>query len=100
MYNNNQNNNNSSFQSHLSPDFFNSSIYFSTQDTAMTCWLMTCGFTFESVSTKDFNYTFIFKRTPELDKAAVSWATGSAIGNCFFFENNRRTLMKVIKKNR
>lgn len=93
-------NNNAAFQSHLSQDFFDPRLYNSIQDTALTAWLMTCGFTFESVSIKDFNYTFIFKKSENLDKAIAVWQSGSPIGNCFFYDNNRRTLMKIVKKNR
>lgn len=92
-------NNQSQFQSHLSPDFFNSTEYFPTQETAMTAWLMTCGFPIESVSKKGVDFIFIFKKCPELDKAILQWKMNNAPGNCCLYENNRKTLIKIIKEN-
>lgn len=88
------------FQSHLSPTFFDPKLYYPTQDTATTAWLMTCGFSIESVSMKGIDYFFIFKRTQELELAVTKWELKSAIGNCGVYEDNKRTLIKIIKKNK
>ena len=89
----------SQFQTHLSPDFFDPKLYYTTQDTATTAWLMTCGFSIESVSTKGIDYIFVFKKSIELETAVTKWEFKSAIGNCGLYEDNRRTLIKIVKRN-
>jgi hypothetical protein len=48
---------------------------------------------------KGIDYVFVFKKSVELEAAVTKWELKSAFGNCGLYEDNKRTLIKIVKRN-
>jgi hypothetical protein len=71
---------------------------YTTADTGLAAWLHYQGFKILKIGKDSTKYHIaFFEDTPKLQETIQLWQMGNAIGNCFVYENARRTVFRMIK---
>lgn len=71
---------------------------YSTKDTALASWLYSQGIQLKGLRKENSLATMEFENSEGLGSLILLWQKGEALGNCVNYENARKKLLRLIKR--